>query len=155
MLVLSRKMGEEIVLPDCGVTIAVLRVGGKRVRLGIRAPDAVSVHRQEVAGRIDHAYEPAAGAGPELSPAVPACDADPTRADLDQRLARWIMQRTGGRIRSLQVETADDRVTVRGRTGSYYVRQLAQAAAMEMLNSSDPEWPQQVEIDIEVVATPR
>ncbi len=48
MLVLSRKIGEKVVLPDCGVTITVLAVHGHRVRLGITAPAEISVHRDEV-----------------------------------------------------------------------------------------------------------
>ena len=52
MLVLSRKVGEEIILPDCGVTIGVLGVVGKRVRLGIAAPQDVPVHRKEALRRI-------------------------------------------------------------------------------------------------------
>lgn len=48
MLVLSRKTGESIVVPNCDVTITVVRVDGNRVRLGIEAPASVTVHRQEV-----------------------------------------------------------------------------------------------------------
>jgi carbon storage regulator len=52
MLVLSRKIGERIVLPETGVRIAVLGVKGKRVRLGIEAPREATVHREEVWQRI-------------------------------------------------------------------------------------------------------
>ena len=52
MLVLSRKIGEEIVLPATDVSIAVLAVSGNRVRLGIRAPSTTVVHRAEVWQRI-------------------------------------------------------------------------------------------------------
>ena len=52
MLVLSRKIGERIVLPETGVSISVLGVHGKRVRIGIEAPRTVSVHREEVWRRI-------------------------------------------------------------------------------------------------------
>ena len=52
MLVLSRKIGEQIVLPESGVTVAVLGVNSKRVRLGIEAPSDVTVHRAEVWQRI-------------------------------------------------------------------------------------------------------
>jgi carbon storage regulator CsrA len=55
MLVLSRKIGEQIVLPKSGVTIHVVAVGGKRVRLGIDAPCGTSVHRSEVWHRIARA----------------------------------------------------------------------------------------------------
>ena len=51
MLVLSRKKSEKIKLGD-SIEITVVRVTGDKVRLGIRAPDDVSVLRQElVAGQ--------------------------------------------------------------------------------------------------------
>lgn len=52
MLVLSRKIGEEIVVGR-NVLIRVLEIHGKRVRVGISAPNAVTVHREEVQQRID------------------------------------------------------------------------------------------------------
>jgi carbon storage regulator len=48
MLVLSRKVGERIVLPGCQVTVTVLAVHGGQVRLGVSAPAGVAVHREEV-----------------------------------------------------------------------------------------------------------
>jgi len=47
MLVLSRKIGERIVVPDCELVITVLGMEGKTVRLGISAPAAVNVFRKE------------------------------------------------------------------------------------------------------------
>jgi len=47
MLVLSRRQGEEICV-DRDVTIRVLKVHGRRVRLGITAPDRVRVVRKEL-----------------------------------------------------------------------------------------------------------
>lgn len=54
MLVLSRKVGEIIVVPDCEVTITVVRVTGKRVCLGVCAPEHVRIDRAEVAQRRMH-----------------------------------------------------------------------------------------------------
>jgi len=48
MLVLARKLGEKLVVPDCGLTITILRIQGKKVRLGITAGPDVEVHREEV-----------------------------------------------------------------------------------------------------------
>jgi carbon storage regulator len=48
MLVLSRKVKEEIVVPQCQLTVTVLEISGSRVRLGISAPAGVAVHRREV-----------------------------------------------------------------------------------------------------------
>jgi carbon storage regulator len=48
MLVLSRKVGEEIVMPDQGVTVTVVAVRGNRVRIGVTAPRGVAVFRKEI-----------------------------------------------------------------------------------------------------------
>jgi carbon storage regulator len=47
MLVLTRRLGEEIVI-DAHIRIAVLAVTGDRVRLGIVAPPSVRVDRLEI-----------------------------------------------------------------------------------------------------------
>ncbi len=48
MLVLSRKEGEQIVVPDCRLTVTVFDIHGERVRLGVSAPSEVRVYRGEV-----------------------------------------------------------------------------------------------------------
>ena len=48
MLVLSRKVGEDILIGDGSVVVRVVRIGGGRVRIGIDAPPEVSVNRREV-----------------------------------------------------------------------------------------------------------
>ena len=63
MLVLSRKIGERIVIGE-GVTVMVLEVNGQRVRLRVVAPDDVPVHRAEVIQRIPHANEQSAAQPP-------------------------------------------------------------------------------------------
>lgn len=50
MLVLSRKIGERIVI-EPGIEIAVVDVRGGRVRLGIAAPSNIGIRRTEVAER--------------------------------------------------------------------------------------------------------
>jgi carbon storage regulator len=47
MLVLTRKLGEEIVIGDT-IRVKVVAVQGDRVRLGIEAPRSVAVDRLEV-----------------------------------------------------------------------------------------------------------
>ncbi len=51
MLILSRRCGESIIVDD-EVTLTVLSIKGKQVRIGIDAPDHVSVHREEIYQRI-------------------------------------------------------------------------------------------------------
>jgi carbon storage regulator len=57
MLVLSRKMGEGIVLGR-DLEVVVLEIRGKRVRLGVSGPAETPIHRGEVYRRI--AAEPPA-----------------------------------------------------------------------------------------------
>jgi len=47
MLVLTRKKDQSIVIND-NIEITVLDIQGDQVRLGIKAPKAVSIHRKEV-----------------------------------------------------------------------------------------------------------
>lgn len=47
MLVLSRKIDQEIVIPELGITLKVLDASNNRVKLGITAPASVAVHRAE------------------------------------------------------------------------------------------------------------
>lgn len=52
MLVLTRKLGEQIVLPDAGVLVTVLGISENRVRLGVAAPAEQRVHRREIWERM-------------------------------------------------------------------------------------------------------
>jgi len=47
MLVLSRKVGEEIIIGD-DIHVTVVAVQGDKVRIGITAPKEVAVDRQEI-----------------------------------------------------------------------------------------------------------
>ena len=47
MLILTRKARESLRIGD-DVTVTVLAVKGNQVRIGVRAPDAVGVHREEI-----------------------------------------------------------------------------------------------------------
>jgi carbon storage regulator len=47
MLVLTRRVGESIVIAD-EIKITVVSVRGDRIRLGIEAPRSVCIERQEV-----------------------------------------------------------------------------------------------------------
>jgi|688.fasta_scaffold13688_3 carbon storage regulator len=60
MLVLSRKVGEKIVIGD-NIVIEVVRVKGKRVTIGLVAPTAVPILRGELNRTItsNHSTEPA------------------------------------------------------------------------------------------------
>lgn len=51
MLVLSRRIGESIIIGD-NITLTILAISGNQTRLGIDAPKEVSVHREEIFERI-------------------------------------------------------------------------------------------------------
>jgi carbon storage regulator len=55
MLVLCRKVGERVVIPQLGITVTILEIRGQQVRLGIAAPAEVGVYRREVWQRLRRA----------------------------------------------------------------------------------------------------
>jgi carbon storage regulator len=55
MLVLARKLGQEIVI-DENITLKVLSVRGGTVRLGIEAPQSVPVERGELKTRREREF---------------------------------------------------------------------------------------------------
>lgn len=59
MLVLTRKVGEKIRIGD-QVTVTIMEVKGRQVRLGIDAPQDLSVHRQEIYEKIQEENQAAA-----------------------------------------------------------------------------------------------
>ena len=61
MLVLSRKVGERIVVPQCKLTVTVLESSGSHVRLGFSAPEELNIYREEVWLEIQQA----AGSAPQ------------------------------------------------------------------------------------------
>ena len=68
MLVLSRKPDQEIHVPQFGIKFRVLGVDGKRVRIGIDAPDDVRILRDELAFETDAKLSPNADAEDRLAP---------------------------------------------------------------------------------------
>lgn len=51
MLILTRKPGEAIIIGD-NVTITVLGILGRQVKIGIDAPIEISVHREEIYNKL-------------------------------------------------------------------------------------------------------
>ena len=52
MLVLSRKVGERILLGD-DIVVTVVRVAGNGVRIGIEAPPEMAVIREELKAQLE------------------------------------------------------------------------------------------------------
>lgn len=51
MLILTRRVGETLMIGDT-VEVTVMGVQGAQVRLGIKAPPDVTVHREEIYAKI-------------------------------------------------------------------------------------------------------
>lgn len=51
MLVLSRRVGESIIIDD-RIEVTILEVGHNRVKIGVCAPKNLSIHRKEVERQI-------------------------------------------------------------------------------------------------------
>jgi carbon storage regulator CsrA len=51
MLVLSRKIQEQILIPGLNIRLTVLSIGTNRVQLGIEAPKGIQVTRPEAGKR--------------------------------------------------------------------------------------------------------
>ncbi len=51
MLILTRKIGETVVIGE-DIVVTVLGVKGNQVRIGVKAPREVAVHREEIFDRI-------------------------------------------------------------------------------------------------------
>ncbi|MCK9999337.1 carbon storage regulator CsrA [Providencia rettgeri] len=51
MLILTRRVSEEVMIGD-DIKIKILGVKGNQVRIGVAAPENVSVHREEIYQRI-------------------------------------------------------------------------------------------------------
>ena len=81
MLVLTRKIGQQIILPEQGVTIDILHAGGSQVRLGITAPTDIPIYRREVWDRA-----PGTDNGPSASSDSPP---DPLTEDASSSPAPW------------------------------------------------------------------
>jgi carbon storage regulator len=159
MLVLTRKIGQQIVLPGCSVTIDVVSVTKSQVRLGIEAPSDVPVYRREILDRIHHQREHQSEGKAELNNQVTALPDEPESPhatgdpppDLDRCLAKWVAHRTSGRIRRLFVKTVGDRTVISGSATSYCARQLAQTAVNEVFDTWCYPPPPKVEYEIDIV----
>ncbi len=58
MLVLSRKIQEQILIPGLNIRLTVLSIGANRVQLGIEAPKGIQITRPDVGKRPITTCEP-------------------------------------------------------------------------------------------------
>lgn len=108
MLVLSRRLGERIVI-DGEIIVTVVAVQGNKVRLSIVAPEDVRVDRQEVHERR-----------------LEFADA-PGRLEIETHVQSVL----GGRVRDFCLLVREGGLVLHGYARAYYAKQLAQHAVME------------------------
>jgi carbon storage regulator len=57
MLVLTRRVGEDIIINGC-IRVTITAIKGEKVRIGITAPPEIRVDREEVYARMQEFAEP-------------------------------------------------------------------------------------------------
>jgi carbon storage regulator len=70
VLILTRRPGERVVIAE-DILIEVMGVSGHTVRLGISAPQGVSIYREEIWLAVKEENRAAAAADPASLPATP------------------------------------------------------------------------------------
>ena len=84
MLVLSRKIGESVVI-DGRIKVKIVRLDGDVVKLGIEAPPDVPIHRQEVYDEIQQSNRQALQSGRPSLPKLPRKDPKTSKAISDRQ----------------------------------------------------------------------
>ena len=70
MLILTRKEGEVIRIGD-SVTVLIIEICGRQVRIGIEAPRSISVHREEIYALIQRQAATASQPAPQTEDSPP------------------------------------------------------------------------------------
>jgi carbon storage regulator CsrA len=76
MLVLTRRVGEEIIIGD-NIRVSVLLLKGKTVRLGVTAPSSVPIVRQELLAACSEGAQPPGSDRPGKSRATECTSTEP------------------------------------------------------------------------------
>jgi carbon storage regulator len=70
MLILTRRPGERVVIGD-DVLVTVMEISGQTVRLGIAAPEALAIYREEIWLAVKEENRAAAAAAADALPSQP------------------------------------------------------------------------------------
>jgi carbon storage regulator len=79
MLILTRRPGERVVIGE-NVLVTVMGISGHTVRLGIEAPDGVTIYREEIWIAVKEENRAAAAAAADALPATPPAQKPPQGA---------------------------------------------------------------------------
>ena len=154
MLVLTRKIGERVVIGH-NIEVTVLKIQGNRVKLGIRGPADVPIHRKELQARILCASANAngrrafsagltfeeseeqdsailGGCSTQVSEPIttaPTNQLTQDRETADRQLERRIRNFLDGlslpELRDLELEVRNGAAVITGRVRTFYEKQLA------------------------------
>jgi carbon storage regulator len=105
------------------IEVTVLKIHGNRVRLGIRGPADVPIHRKELHGRILHPSPDAASARTLLRRSVD--DGEAADCELERRLKSFLEGLSLPALRDLEIEVRDGAAVITGRVRTFYHKQLA------------------------------
>ena len=80
MLVLTRRANQSIMIGH-EIVVTVLEVRGDQVRLGIKAPRSIDVHREEIFAQLQEANRDAVRTSPDVDalPGIPQTADDKSR----------------------------------------------------------------------------
>lgn len=106
MLILTRKLGESVTIGD-DIKITVLGVRGRQVRLGIIAPQKVTIHREEIYFKIQE----------ENKRAVAATEEDLTKIASMVREDRKKLSHVVAQTNTLGQEEAKGNRSIKGKKG--------------------------------------
>jgi len=153
MLVITRKNGERLIIGH-DIEVTVLKIRGNRVKLGIRGPADVPIHRMELQARILHP-SPDTGCGRTLSAgltaegeekrALPSLvsrsqqssgiatmprrrlvhDGETADRELERRIKNFLEGLNLPALRDLEVEVRSGAAVITGRVCTFYQKQLA------------------------------
>ena len=71
MLIVSRRIDESIRIGD-DITVTIVDIKGKQARIGINAPDDVTVHREEIHKRVQAELNTADQGESDQNPPAPS-----------------------------------------------------------------------------------
>jgi carbon storage regulator len=129
MLVLSRKLGEEIVIGD-NIRLTVVAILGNQVRLGFTAPRDVFIQREELRPEVEDLGTACAPGNPGGEALTDDANASPPLPDVEQLEAR-VLARLGGRVRNFRLLVRGGGLVLTGQARTYYAKQLAQHEVRE------------------------